>query len=215
MFFVQFASFRKGDHFAPFDFPVDCLESEASLKHNEQWTFMKFILISLDDVHTRKNHLVLFRLVYLATIIMGLKSHTHGTLYTTEYQKLIFSSYTYHEYTSKYKNNHVEPSILSLHWIFLYSSRYHTTIPPYIQSRSGAFKNTTSIQYTMFFQFTIPTVLKQWKICVKRSKIPFDWAYVIHGHFHMHRINEIPLIYINKNSDIQSYRNEISMPMFP
>ena len=115
------------------------------------------------------------------------------------------SCYTYHGYTSKYKNNHVEPSILSLHWIFLYSSRYHTTIPPYIQSRSGAFKNTTSIQYTMFFQFTIPTVLKQWKICVKRSKIPFDWAYVIHGHFHMHRINEIPLIYINKNSDIQSH----------
>ena len=146
MFFVQFSSFRKGDHFAPFDFPVDCLDSEASLKHNEQWTFMKFILISLDDVHTRKNHLVLFRLVYLATITMGLKSHTHGTLYTTEYQKLIFSSYTYHEYTSKYKNNHVEPSIMSLHWIFLYSSRHHIAIPLYIQSRSGAFKNTTSIQ---------------------------------------------------------------------
>ena len=40
---------------------------------------------------------------------------SRAKLYTMEYQKLIFSSYTYHEYTSKYKNNHVEPSILSLH----------------------------------------------------------------------------------------------------
>ena len=77
MFFVQFSSFRKGGNFAPFDFQVDCLDSEASLKHNEQWTFIKIILISLDGVHTQKNHLALFRLVYLSTITMGLKSHTH------------------------------------------------------------------------------------------------------------------------------------------
>ena len=77
MFFVQFASCRKGDHFVPFDFPVDCLDSEASLKQNEQWTFIKIILISLDSVHTQKHNLVLFRLVYFSTITMGLKSHTH------------------------------------------------------------------------------------------------------------------------------------------
>ena len=179
MFFVQFASFRKGEHFALFDFPVDCLDSEASLKHNEQWTFIKIILISLDGVHTQKNHLALFRLVYLSTITMGLKSHTHGTLYTTEYQKLIFSSYTYHEYTSKYKNNHVEPSILSLHWIFLYSSHHHITISLYIQSRSGAYKNTTSIQSTMFFN--LPFQLKN--IWVKRNRIIFDGTYVIDKHW--------------------------------
>ena len=212
MFFIQFASLIKWDHLAPFNFPVDCLDQEALLKHNEQYTFIRCIFVSLDSAHTQKKS--------FCDISISLFVNNNHVPKITHMVRCIewnikSSSYTYHEYTSKYKNNHVEPSILSLHWIFLYSSRYHTTIPPYIQSRSGAFKNTTSIQYTMFFQFTIPTVLKQWKICVKRSKIPFDWAYVIHGHFHMHRINEIPLIYINKNSDIQSYRNEISMPMFP
>ena len=65
----------------PFDFPVDCLDSEASLKHNEQLTFMKIILISLDSVHTQKIHLMLFQSVYLSTITMGLKSHTWYVVY--------------------------------------------------------------------------------------------------------------------------------------
>ena len=54
MFFVRFASLKKWDRFAPFNFPVDCLDPEALLNHNEQYTFIRCIFVSLDSAHTQK-----------------------------------------------------------------------------------------------------------------------------------------------------------------
>ena len=167
MFFIQFASLIKWDHFAPFNFPVDCLDPEALLKHNEQYTLIRCIFVSLDSAHTQKKS---FCVISISLFV----NNNHVPKITHMVRCIEWniksSSYTYHEYTSKYKNNHVEPSILSLHWIFLYSSRYHTTIPPYIQSRSGAFKNTTSIQYTIFFNLPFQRCLSCKRFVSKELK---------------------------------------------